>query len=134
MCRAVDLAHPQGDLVAPAQRPALATGGRGDLVQFFLGGGQQLSACAGAVLGQYRVAAAHQPLPGKVRGVDLDEVLLVEQRQLQRAIFDQGLDLRGPQGAEPIQLGRTQLVADARIGEHAPITDQADPLSARTGS
>ena len=65
---------------------------------------------------------------------DLDQVLLVEQRQLQRAVLEQGLDLRGPQGAEPIQLGRCQLVADARIGEHAPITDQADPVSARTGS
>jgi hypothetical protein len=30
-------------------------------------------------------------------------------------------------------VGRPQLVADARIGEHAPITDQADPLQPEPG-
>ena len=41
------LAHPQRDLVPPAQRPAVAAGGCGDLVQLGGGGGQQLVAFAG---------------------------------------------------------------------------------------
>jgi hypothetical protein len=53
----------------------------------FVGGREQLSAGAGAVLGQYRVVAAQQPLPGIVGMTDLDQVLLVEQRQLQRAVL-----------------------------------------------
>ena len=108
------LAHPQRDLVPPAQRPAVAAGGRGDLVQLVFGGGQQLVAFAGPLGGQRRVVAAHQPLAGIVRGADLDEVLLVEQRQLQRVGLDEGLDLRGAQRADPIQPARAQLVADAR--------------------
>ena len=102
-------------------------GGGGDGGEFFFGGGQQLLAFAGALLGQRGVVAAHQPLAGKLRGGDLEEVLLVKQRQLQRALLDEGLDLRGAQRADPIQLGWAHLVADARVGEHAPIPDQADP-------
>ena len=81
------------------------------VVELGFGGGQQLVAFAGALGGQGGVAAAHQPLAGKVRGGDLDEVLLIEQRQLQRVGLDQGLDLRGAQRADPIQLRRAQLVA-----------------------
>ena len=50
--------------------------------------------------------AAHQPLAGVVRVADLDQVLLIKQRQLQRAVVDQGVDLRGAQRAEPIHVGR----------------------------
>ena len=46
------LAHPQRDLVLAAQRPALTAGGRGDGLQFFFGGRQQLVAFAGALVGQ----------------------------------------------------------------------------------
>jgi hypothetical protein len=41
-------------------------------------------------------------------------------------VVDQCLDLRGAQRADPIQLRRAQLVADARAGEHAPIAHQGD--------
>src|SRR6267142_1823460 len=75
-----------------------------------------------------RVAAAHQPLAGIVRGADLDEVLLIKQRQLQRIGLNEGLDLRGAQRGNPVQPARAQLVADARGSEHAPITHQAHPL------
>src|SRR5512142_1961558 len=52
----------------------------GDLGQVRLGCGQQVLALAGALGGQDRVAAGDQPLPGVVRGADLGEVLLIEQR------------------------------------------------------
>ena len=75
-----------------------------------LGGRQQLVAFAGALVGQGRVVAAHQPLAGIVRVADLEQVLLIEQRQLQRPVLDEGLDLGGAQRADPIQLRRAQLV------------------------
>ena len=91
------LAHPQRDLVFAAQRAFGAAGGGGDGGEFFFGGRQQILAFAGALLGQRGVVAAHQPLAGKLRGADLDQVLLIEQRQLQRAVLDQRFDLRGAQ-------------------------------------
>src|SRR6478735_1432140 len=102
----------QRDAVPPAQRPPLAPGGRGDGGQFFFGGGQQLTAFAGPLGGQHGLVAAHQPLAGKVRGVDLDEVLGVKQRQLQRTVVDEGVDLGGAQRADPLQLCWAYLVAD----------------------
>ena len=66
-------------------------GWRGDLVQLGVGGGQQLVAFAGALGGQGRVAAAHQPLAGIVRGADLEEVVLIEQRQLKRSASTRAL-------------------------------------------
>ena len=63
----------------------------------------------------------------RVVGVgDLEQVLLVEQRQLQRRVVDQDPDLVGAQRADPIHVGRTQLVTDARAGEHAAIAHQGD--------
>ena len=121
------LAHPQRDVVLAAQRPPFAAGGRGDGGEFFFGGRQQLLAFTGPLFGQGGVVAAHQPLAGKLRGADLEQVLLIEQRQLQRALLDEGLDLRGAHRADPIQLRGAHLVADARVGEHAPIPDQTHP-------
>ena len=43
--------------------------------------------------------------------------------------LDEGLDLRGAQRADPIQVGRAQLVADAGAGEHAPVPDQTTRVS-----
>ena len=91
-------------LSLPAQRAPVAAGGCGDLVQLGGGGGQQLVAFAGPLGGQRGVAAAHQPLAGIVRGVDLEQVLLVKQRQLQRIGLNEGLDLRGAQRGDPVQL------------------------------
>jgi hypothetical protein len=92
-----------------------------------LGGGEQVLALAGAFDGQRRVAAAHQSLAGVVRVGDLEQVVLVEQGQLDRALLDQGLDLRGAQRADPVQAGRAQLAVDAGAGEHAAVPDQTDP-------
>jgi hypothetical protein len=54
------------------------------------GGGQQLGTFAGALGGQDGVAAAHQPLPGKVWGGDVNEVVFVEQGQLQGVGLHEG--------------------------------------------
>ena len=72
------------DLVRVLEPPGRDLGG--DLAQVGLGGGQQVLALAGALGGQDRVAAGDQPLAGVVRAGDLGQVLLVEQRQLQRAV------------------------------------------------
>ncbi len=122
-----DLADPQRDRVLAPQWPGSSAGGGRDGGEFFFGGGQQLAAFAGALFGQHGVVAAHQPLAGKLRGADFEQVLLIEQRQLQRALLDQGLDLGGAQRADPVQLRGAHLVADAGVGEHAPIPDQTHP-------
>src|SRR6476646_4669937 len=87
------LAGPQPDGVLAAQRLTLTAGGRSDLVELGFGGGQQLAAFAGAFGGQGGVAAADQPLAGVVGVGDGHQVLLVEQRQLQRVGGPQGLAL-----------------------------------------
>ncbi len=104
----------------------MAAGGFGDGLQLLFGGRQQLGAFAGALVGQGGVVAAPQPLTGIVGVSDLEQVLLIEQRQLQRPVLEQDLDLRGAQRADPIQVRRTQLVTDARGSEHAPIAHQGD--------
>jgi hypothetical protein len=45
------LADPQPDAVLAAQRALVTAGGRGDRVQLFFGGRQQLAAFAGPFLG-----------------------------------------------------------------------------------
>src|SRR5512139_2846630 len=96
------MTDPQRDRVLAAQRPPLAAGAGGDGGEFFFGGRQQLLAFTGPLFGQHGVVAAHQPLAGKLRGADLEQALLIEQRQLQRALLDEGLDLRGAQRADPV--------------------------------
>src|SRR5215218_5030713 len=89
-----------------------------------LGGIDQLAAFAGPLLCQGGVAAADQPLPGIVRVADLGQVLLIEQRQLQRPILSgQRGHRRGAQRAHPAEpAGRPQRL-DAGGGEHATIPD-----------
>ena len=80
-----------------------ALGGRGDLGQIGLGGGEQLAALACALLGQQRVAAHHQPLAGEVLAGQLDEVALIEERGLEGAVLGGELrDLRRAQAAHPV--------------------------------
>ena len=64
---------------------------------------------------------------------DGHQVLLVEQRQLQRLGGHQGLDLVGAQRAEPIQVSRAQLLGDGGSGEHAAVADQGDPAQPEPG-
>ena len=71
--------------IGAAQAPARARDHRLDFGQFGLGRGQQLCAFAGALGGDGRVAAHHEPLAWEQRRADLREVDLVKQRQLQVA-------------------------------------------------
>ena len=119
-------ADPECDGVLATQRAALAPGRGGDLGEFGLGRVQQGVAFGGALLGQRRVAAAHQPFAEVVRAGDSEEIVFVEQRQLDRPLLDQGLDLRGAQRSDPVQPARAQLIVDAGGGEHASVADQAD--------
>jgi hypothetical protein len=104
-----------------------------------LGGIDQLAAFAGPLLCQGGVAAADQPLPGIVRVADLGQVLLIEQRQLQRPILSgQRGHRRGAQRAHPAEpAGRPQRL-DAGGGEHATIPDddhlrQPEPVPEQGG-
>src|ERR1700681_218893 len=65
--------------------------------------------------------------------LDLSQVMLVEQRQLQRAALDQLLNLDGSERRDPLQafLG-LKVLADARRGEHATVADQDDLLQVKT--
>jgi hypothetical protein len=82
------------DFGAARERAPLDT--RGDLFEGALGGLQELLALAGALSGHARVAADVEPLVGVVARGDLGQVLLVEQRALERAVLDQPLELGGP--------------------------------------
>ena len=55
---------------------------------------------------------------------DLGQVLGIEQGQLQRAVADQFLDLRGAQRGDPVQLRGPDVLAQPRRGQHAPVPDQ----------
>ena len=126
------LAHLDADVRGAGQPPGGHAGGDGG--EQFLGGGQQVLPLAGAVGGQYRVAAGDQPLAGKVRRGDLGQVLLVEQGQLERAVVGhEPADGRGAQrGDPPIRVGvgagmvsAVQLVqrGDPGAGDHAAVPD-----------
>ena len=53
------------------------------------------------------------------------QVLLVEERELQGPARDQGLNRRGAQGGDPLEpLNRPDILAQAGVGDHAPIADQ----------
>ena len=95
-----------------------------------LGGGQQLFALAGALGGEIGIAADHQPLAGILRRCDGRHVALIEQRQLQSAAVQQVLDRRPAQRGDPVQAGGSDVLADARLGDHTAIADQHDMLKA----
>jgi hypothetical protein len=67
------------NLRGAAQRTTFAGDGGLDAGEVALGGGQQVFALAGALGGEIRVAADHQPLGGEVGGGDAGHVALVEQ-------------------------------------------------------
>jgi hypothetical protein len=73
-----------------------ADGGAGDDGgEVLLDGGQQGLALAGAFLGEGGVAAGDEPLAGEIIRRDLGEILLIEQRQLQRPVVVHQLPDRG---------------------------------------
>ncbi len=108
----------QADLVGAVQRAALHA--LGDLLKAALGRGQKLLALARPVGGHERVAAHDQPLARILLGGDLGQVVLIEQRELQRPLFDQLSDLRrlerrdpaGPLLAQQLEVG---------LGDHPAI-------------
>ena len=121
------------DLVGVAEPPGIDLAF--DLGQEGLGGGQQVLALASALLGQQRVAAGHQPLPGVVRAGDLDQVLLVEQAKLQRAaVLGQLLDGGGAQRSDPSHAGGGAQVTDPRRGDHPPVAHQDQPLQLKAAT
>lgn len=96
-----------------------------DGAQGQLGGVEQFAALAGARLGERRVAADDQALARVIGAGDLDEIALVEQRDLQRAIIGgECLDIGGAQRGDPVEPSRFELLGDARLGDHPAITDQ----------
>ena len=66
------------------------------------GCGQQRVALACPLPGKIGVAADDQAFAWIVRGGDLGQVALIEQRELQPAGFGQSLDLRRSQGGDPV--------------------------------
>jgi hypothetical protein len=68
----------------------------------------------------------------RYRGCDLT-IAIVEQRQLQRAGFDERLDLRRAQGGDPVEPGRLEILADAGMGDEAAVAhhDHAGEAKAR---
>jgi hypothetical protein len=56
----------EADFGRAAQRPALASDGRGDARQLALGGGEQILALAGALGGEGAIAADNQALAGEI--------------------------------------------------------------------
>ena len=115
--------HPvraHGDRVLTAQRPPGPGAGRGDLGQVGLGGREEALALAGPLGFQERVLAGHQPLAGEVRGGDLGQVLGIEQGQLQVPVPDQGLDLRGAQRGDPVQVRGSDVLPQPRAAVSIP--------------
>ncbi len=85
----------EADLVGALKRAALDA--LLDLLEAALGRLQQVLALAGALGGDQGVAADDEALAGVVLGrLDLGQVLLVEERQLQRALSGEPFDLRRP--------------------------------------
>ncbi len=117
-----------GDALRALKRPVLALRGPDDQIELGLRGRQQRLALAGPLGGQQRVAADHQPLARvEFRCGDLDQIPLVEDRQLQVAAGRKLADRRSPQPGDPPQSRRPEILADAGVGQHPPVSDQDDP-------
>ena len=121
LAAAEDPVGAHGNLVLAAQRPPGPRAGGGDLGQVGLGGREERFALAGAFGFQERVLAGYQPLAGEVRGGDLGQVLDIEQGQLQVAVPDQRLDLRGAQRGDPVLACGPDVFSQLGGGEHAPV-------------
>ncbi len=80
--------------------------------------------------GQRPVAADDQALARKLRCGDGRHIALVEQRHLQGAAVAQRSDRRGAQGGDPVEPGSFEVRGDARLGNHAAVTNQDDMVEA----
>ena len=93
--------------------------------------------------GECAVAADDQPLARELgrgdaghvavlSGHSLDarpRVAVIKQRHLQGSAFQQCLDCRGAQGGDPVEPGRFEILADARLGDHAAVANQDDMVA-----
>ena len=116
----------------PAGRPGLsARGGGRDLPEGLLRGREQLLAPARPLLAKARVGADHKPLSGELRARDLGHRVgnqaLRGERSLAASLRPQQLsDVGGLRGRDPVEIGRTEVLADARRRGHAAVADQRD--------
>jgi hypothetical protein len=105
------------DALGLAQRPLGAARRGRDSFEFLLGREQEVLALARPFLGQQGIAAHHQPLARVLGMSDLGEVGLIKQRQLQRPIADQLVNLSAAQRGDPLQARhRAELLFDAGLG------------------
>jgi len=116
------LAHPDPDL-GGAFEPALGDRFH-DRSQLELGRGKQVLALAPAFFCQTNVLADHQSLSRIGRIGDLGQVLLVEERKLQVAAQDQGLNLGAAQARDPGQTLDLPQRLDAGRCQHAAVAHQ----------
>jgi len=121
----LDPADPHPDGRGAAQRPACHGGG--DAREVGLGGDQQRLALARPLRGEDRVATDHQALAREVGAGDLDEVALVEERELQRALQHEAPDGRCTQGAQPADAAHLAQAGDARAREHPAVPHEDHP-------
>src|SRR5215470_19763327 len=123
-----DRADGNADLAGSAQRLFLAHDALLNVLQVLLGSIEQLAPLTPAFLSESVVLADDEALAWEqLRAFDLGEIALVEQRQLQGAVFGgKLLDRRGSQRGDPVEPGRLKVVSDARIGDHPAVADHHD--------
>src|SRR6266478_3217103 len=99
--------------------PQLLDGG-----EVAFGRDEQILALAASRNGEIRIAAHDQALTGIVVCRDAGEIALVEQRELEGAGIEQGLDCRCAQRGDPVEIGRLDVLLDTSLRDHAAITDK----------
>ena len=95
------------------------------------GGVEKSFALAGAFCGEAGVVADDEALAGEEGALDLGEPVLVEEGGLEVGVVDQGLDLVGAEGGDPVEFGAgAEVLADASGGDHAAVADPDEALCA----
>src|SRR5215470_13640543 len=127
-----DRADGNADLAGSAQRLFLAHDALLNVLQVLLGSIEQLAPLTPAFLSESVVLANDEALTWEqLRAFDLSEISLVEQRQLQGAVFGgELLYRRGSQRSDPVEPSRLEVISDARIGDHPAVADHHDTLEA----
>src|SRR4051812_14138477 len=112
------------DLILAAQRSFLAPDASLNVEQFLLGGVEQRTPLARALVGEQRVPTGDEALAGIVGRGDLGQIALVEERKLNGAGLGKAADRRCTQGRDEVETGRLDGLLDASLGDHAAIADQ----------
>ncbi len=111
----------------------------GNLGERGLGARKQILALSRPFLTETRVQADHQALAGEVRAGDLGDLIGHQVLRTKRRLGilpgvsrDEKLSDPGRlQCRDPVEPGGLDVLTDARGGEHAPISDERDPLDAK---